>query len=250
METPPSGWPDQVKMLGGVSLCLKICRNECHNSQKLSHRATEYSEGVPQQIAGSTLTSCRCRRDCRQIVLLQCFVTLTNLCRHFVEILFCFDGAAKEQFALRVLCCEHVLAVDCLDFHFALVIGKNDLRFAEIDLGGPEGTISGHDFHFAVAATDVVTRAPYFLVCFHDRVVNYVALFTHLLPQFFLQIFEPFLQIPKIDVPEIHVTKVGIKIEIEIPIAIVPAPERVTFTHFLLDQLHADFLLLAFAQKG
>jgi len=25
-KTPPSGWLGQVKMLGGVSLCLKVCR--------------------------------------------------------------------------------------------------------------------------------------------------------------------------------------------------------------------------------
>ena len=49
-QTPPSGWPGQVKMLGGVSLCLKIQRG-VPSLADASSWAAEDSEHVGEQAA-------------------------------------------------------------------------------------------------------------------------------------------------------------------------------------------------------
>src|SRR5437588_9474991 len=60
------------------------------------------------------------RRDCRQIMLLQFFVTLPHFRRHLVEIFLRFDRTAEEQFPLRILRCQKLFALFVFDPQLAL----------------------------------------------------------------------------------------------------------------------------------
>jgi hypothetical protein len=81
------------------------------------------------------------RRDARQIVLLKLVKPRADIGGQLIDLLFCLDRAAKNQFALRIFGREHFFPIHSLQFHLAFIIGENNLRFPDVDLGCPERAI-------------------------------------------------------------------------------------------------------------
>src|SRR5438874_9305286 len=118
------------------------------------------------------------RCNCRQIMLLQFFVTLPHFRRHLVEFLLRFDRPAEEQFSLRIFRRQKFLALFVFDPQLALVIGKNNLRPIQIDRGSLErAVISCNGANALSIAPHFVRGALRFIARSHHRVMNHSALF-------------------------------------------------------------------------
>src|SRR5437773_6358290 len=147
-KTPPESWPgwlrfrwsflldqDGVDLPGATSILLgtDLIIGSCARAWRLLFIDVIVIVFVALRFRAQII---RCH--CGQIMLLQFFVTLPHFRRHLVEIFLRFDGTAEEQFPLRIFRCQKFLALFVFDPQLAFVIGKNNLRFAQIDRGSLE----------------------------------------------------------------------------------------------------------------
>jgi len=67
-------------------------------------------------------------------MFLQFFESFPHIRRNFVQVFLCFDRAAKQEKSLRIFRGQDLFAVNVFDAQFTIVIGTDDLRFANVDV--------------------------------------------------------------------------------------------------------------------
>src|ERR1041385_1110468 len=107
------------------------------------------------------------------MVCLQFLVALAHVGRNFVKVFLRVDRAAELQQPFWIFCRQYLFPVDLLDAQFALVIGINDLRPADVDLSGAQSVI-GIDGDGTASATR-------FVACPSRLIADLLCLIAHLL---------------------------------------------------------------------
>src|SRR4029453_2317010 len=119
-------------------------------------------------------------------MLLQLFVTLSPFRWPLIKFLACFDRTTEEQFPLRILRSQELLAILVFDPQFTLVIGENNLRLIQIEGGRLEPAVVASNGADAFCAPPrFISGAPRLLARLHHRVMNHS---TVLVTQSFFQL--------------------------------------------------------------